>query len=67
MHALEEIAEAAKAALLVERATLSAKREKASEALQELEIARTIAVDKEQELERAHRAKLAALEEAATV
>ena len=64
---LEERVEAVEAALSVERATLSAKKEKARESLQELEIACTIATDKEQELERAHRAKLAALEKAAIV
>ena len=67
LPALGERAEVAEAALSVERAALSAEREKAREALQELEIIRTIAADKEQELERAHRAKLTALEEVATV
>ena len=64
---LGEWAEDAKAALVTERAALSVDRKRAKEALQELEIARTIATDKEQELERAHRAKLTALENAATV
>ena len=47
MPRLGERAKAAEAALAVERAALSAERERAKEALQELEIARTIAVDKE--------------------
>ena len=44
---LGERAEAAEVVLAVERAALSAERERVKEALQELEIARTIAADKE--------------------
>ena len=44
---LGERAKAAEASLAVERATLSVERDRAKEALQELEIARTIVVDNE--------------------
>ena len=60
---LGEKAEAIEAALGVERAALSVERERAKEALHELEIDNTIAADKEQELERAHKAKLTAVDE----
>ena len=43
----------AKATLLVDRSTLAAEREKDKEAIQDLEIARTIVADKEKELEQA--------------
>ena len=67
MSGLAERTIATEAALSVERSVLAAKKEKSREALQDLQIARTITVDKEEELELAIWTKLAAQENAARV
>ena len=63
MPGLVERAAAAEVALSAESSTLAMEKEKAIEALQDLQIARPIVANKEQELERAIQTKLVAYED----
>ena len=67
MLGLAERVVVATAALSTKRSALAVERDKANEAIQYLEIAQTITVDKEKELEQDIRAKLNVQEMAAKV